>query len=91
LSQAVLSQAGADHPDPALADSFIFVTPADPATSVWIEGDGADTLNFDMDDFSREEGRVNGDGQEYRSFAAVGDDGESWSFLVDADVMLVDI
>ena len=46
-----------------------------------------DTLRFDMDDFT-EEDRVDVSGDEYRSFTA--DDG-TWSFIVDADVMLFDL
>ena len=45
-SGAGLSQAGADDPDPAFADSFIFAAPADP------DGSGVDLSSFDLPGFN---------------------------------------
>ena len=73
--------------DLTITDGFVFAGNGDPATPVRIEGDGADTLRFDMDDFT-EGNRVNVEEEEYRSYAA--DDG-TWSFIVDTDIMLFDI
>ena len=70
-----------------IPDVFVFVGNGDPATPVRIESDGADTLRFDMDDFT-EGDRVDFEGEEYRSFAA---DDATWSFIVDLDIMLFDI
>ena len=67
-----------------IPDGFVFAGAS--GSQVRIEGGSTDTLRFDMDDFT-EGDRVNVEGQDYRSFAA--DDG-SWSFLVDADITLID-
>ena len=67
-----------------IPDGFVFAGAS--GSRVRIEGGSTDTLRFDMDDFT-EGDRVIVEGQDYRSFAA--DDG-SWSFLVDADVTLID-
>ena len=67
-----------------IPDGFVFAGAS--GSQVRIEGGSTDTLRFDMDDFT-EGDRVIVEGQDYRSFAA--DDG-SWSFLVDADVTLID-
>ena len=67
-----------------IPDGFVFAGAS--GSRVRIEGGSTDTLRFDMDDFT-EGDRVIIEGQDYRSFAA--DDG-SWSFLVDADVTLID-
>ena len=73
--------------DLTITDGFVFAGNGDPATPVRIEGDGVDTLRFDMDDFM-EGDRVNVAREEYRSFAA---DDATWSFIVDLDIMLFDI
>ena len=67
-----------------IPDGFVFAGAS--GSQVRIEGGSTDTLRFDMDDFT-EGDRVIIEGQDYRSFAA--NDG-SWSFLVDADVTLID-
>ena len=67
-----------------IPDGFVFAGAS--GSRVRIEGGSTDTLRFDMDDFT-EGDRVIIEGQDYRSFAA--NDG-SWSFLVDADVTLID-
>jgi len=79
-----LGEAGTELTIP---DAFVFAGNGDPATPVRIEGGGVDTLRFDRDDFTQGD-NIYTDGNEYLSFAA--DDG-TWSFLVDEDVMLLDI
>ncbi len=71
--------------DLTIPDNTVFAGAS--GARVRIEGGNTDTLRFDMDDFI-EGDRVDFEGENYRSFTA--DDG-TWSFTVDADVMLFDI
>ena len=74
--------------DLTIPDEFVFAGNGEPATPVRIEGGSTDTLRFDMDDFAEAPEPVGFGGESYRSFAP---DDQTWSFLVDADVMLIDI
>ena len=74
--------------DLTIPDEFVFAGNGEPATPVRIEGGSTDTLRFDMDDFAEAPETVGFGGESYRSFAS---DDQTWSFLVDADVMLFDI
>ena len=74
--------------DLTIPDEFVFAGNGEPATPVRIEGGSTDTLRFDMDDFAEAPEPVGFGGESYRSFAP---DDQTWSFLVDADVMLFDI
>ena len=73
--------------DLSIQRDFVFAGNTDPVSPVRIEGGAVDTLRFGMDRFT-EGDRVDFEGESYRSFAA--DDG-SWSFIVNADVTLVDL
>ena len=73
--------------DLTIPDEFVFA--GNPSgNQVRIEGGKTDTLRFDMDDFAEAPEPVGFGGESYRSFAP---DDQTWSFLVDADVMLFDI
>ncbi|WP_420011467.1 hypothetical protein [Tateyamaria sp.] len=73
--------------DLTIPDEFVFA--GNPTgNQVRIEGGSTDTLRFDMDDFAEAQEAVGFRGESYRSFAS---DDQTWSFLVDADVMLFDI
>ena len=73
--------------DLTIPDEFVFA--GNPSgNQVRIEGGNTDTLRFDMDDFAEAPEPVGFGGESYRSFAP---DDQTWSFLVDADVMLIDI
>ena len=73
--------------DLTIPDEFVFA--GNPSgNQVRIEGGKTDTLRFDMDDFAEAPEPVGFGGESYRSFAS---DDQTWSFLVDADVMLFDI
>ena len=73
--------------DLTIPDEFVFA--GNPSgNQVRIEGGNTDTLRFDMDDFAEAPETVGFGGESYRSFAS---DDQTWSFLVDADVMLFDI
>ena len=73
--------------DLTIPDEFVFA--GNPTgNQVRIEGGSTDTLRFDMDDFAEAQETVGFRGASYRSFAS---DDQTWSFLVDADVMLFDI
>ena len=74
--------------DLTIPDEFVFAGNGEPATPVRIEGGNTDTLRFDMDDFAEAPEPVGFGGESYRGFAS---DDQTWSFLVDADVMLFDI
>ena len=74
--------------DLTIPDEFVFAGNGEPATPVRIEGGNTDTLRFDMDDFTEAPEPVGFGGESYRGFAS---DDQTWSFLVDADVMLFDI
>ena len=78
---------GDDTTDLTIPDEFVFAGNTAPGSRVRIEGGGVDTLRFDLDDFT-EGDRVDFEGENYRSFTA--DDG-TWSFIVDADVMVFDL
>ena len=89
LEVVLLSLAGSGNrgTDLTIPDNFVFAGNTAPGSRVRIEGNGVDTLRFDMDDFT-EGDRVDFEGENYRSFTA--DDG-TWSFTVDADVLLFDL
>ena len=74
--------------DLTIPDEFVFAGNGEPARPVRIEGGNTDTLRFDMDDFAEAPEPVGFGGESYRGFAS---DDQTWSFLVDADVMLFDI
>ena len=74
--------------DLTIPDEFVFAGNGEPARPVRIEGGNTDTLRFDMDDFAEAPETVGFGGESYRGFAS---DDQTWSFLVDADVMLFDI
>ena len=74
--------------DLTIPDEFVFAGNGEPARPVRIEGGSTDTLRFDMDDFAEAPEPVGFGGETYRGFAS---DDQTWSFLVDADVMLFDI
>ena len=78
---------GAGSTDLTIPDEFVFA--GNPSgNQVRIEGGNTDTLRFDMDDFAEAPEPVGFGGESYRGFAS---DDQTWSFLVDADVMLFDI
>ena len=87
LEVVLLGGVGEGVTDLTIPDGFVFAGNTAPDAPVRIEGSGVDKLRFDMDDFT-EGDRTDFGGDEYRSFTA--DDG-TWSFIVDADVMLFDL
>ena len=70
-----------------IPDEFVFAGNTAPGSRVRIEGGNTDTLRLDLNDFT-EGDRVDFEGENYRGFTA--DDG-TWSFIVDADVMVFDL
>ena len=79
---------GEGSTDLTIPDEFVFAGNGEPARPVRIEGGNTDTLRFDMEDFAEAPEPVGFGGESYRGFAS---DDQTWSFLVDADVMLFDI